>query len=121
MIRTVQDFLINIQPRDDEYGSYDPKYVPVIEQIQSKMNWKVDHDRSRNGNRHPFIQYGILKNTSYNNEELERIQKVISDPKYRVNLFHRFQLDPQKGDRVLYLAEVTNKKLEFVPDTQQNI
>ncbi|CAF4187517.1 unnamed protein product, partial [Rotaria sordida] len=83
MIRTVQDFYINIQPRDDEYGSYDPKYVPVIEQIQSEMNWKVDHDRSRNGNRHPFIQYGILKNTSYNNEELERIQKVISDPKYR--------------------------------------
>ncbi len=81
----------------------------------------MDDERNRNKNKHPFIQYGILKNVFYTNEELERIEKVKSNPKYLYNLFDRFQLNIEKGDRILYLLRVTDKKIEFLPNLHKNI
>jgi len=121
IMRLIPDFYIDIQPAYDERGSYDPKYVPVIEQIQSKMHWQLDDERNRNKNKHPFIQYGILKNVFYTNEELERIEQVKSNPKYLYNLFDRYQLNIEKGDRILYLLRVTDKKIEFLPNLHKNI
>ncbi|CAF3414386.1 unnamed protein product [Rotaria sp. Silwood2] len=119
--RFVADFYMDVQPADDEHGGYDPRYVPVIEQIQKKMNWQLDDRRNMNKNKHPFVLYGISKNVFYTDEELERIQQFKSNSKDRYNLFDRFQLDIRNGDRILYLSRVTDKKIEFIPNLDKNI
>ncbi|UJR17815.1 hypothetical protein I4U23_004714 [Adineta vaga] len=116
--RLVPEFYTNIQPNPDGHASDDLQYLPVLRQIQSKMKWKLDDDeRNKNPNKHTFIQYGISKNLLYTDKELQRIKQFQSQSKDQYNTF---QLDMEKGDRIVYILTVTDKKIEFIPNTQNS-